>query len=183
MRIPFSSLLKSQRATAAAEMALVTPLLLILMFGAFELGNYFLSEHVVVKAVRDGARYASRAAFSNYSCTSRINREDAVPVSDPVFLTNTQNLVSTGQITSGGTVRLREWLVSPPVSTITVSYYCVDVTDGSPAYAGLYDGLSYVPVVIVAVTNLEYESLFNSIGFDSATLSLNAESEAAVAGL
>ena len=54
------ALLASDDAAAAAEMALVVPLLVILMFGSFELGRYFLDEHVVVKAVRDGARYASR---------------------------------------------------------------------------------------------------------------------------
>jgi len=175
----FPRLVKSQEATAAAEMALVTPLMIILMFGAFELGNYFLTEHVVAKAVRDGARYASRMAFTNYSCTSA---STGTAANDPV-LTNTRNLVRTGQIASGGTVRLREWQDSGTISTITVSYDCVDVTSGTPAYAGLYDGLNYVPVVRVAVTNLGYESLFNSIGFDSATLSLNAESEATVAGL
>src|SRR5687767_4506400 len=55
--------------TAAAEMALSLPLLLILLFGSFELGYYFLSEHVVQKAVRDAARYASRLPMSSYpSC-------------------------------------------------------------------------------------------------------------------
>ena len=48
-----SSLLIDQSGSAAAELALSLPLLLILMFGSFEVGNYFLSEHVVQKAVRD----------------------------------------------------------------------------------------------------------------------------------
>ena len=42
--------------TAAAELALVLPLLLTMMFSTFELGNYFLAEHVVQKAVRDAAK-------------------------------------------------------------------------------------------------------------------------------
>ena len=48
-----------RRGAAAAEMALVTPLLLVILFGAVELGNYFYNEHIVVKAVRDGARFAA----------------------------------------------------------------------------------------------------------------------------
>src|SRR5215217_7313983 len=48
------------RGSAAAEMALVLPLLLALMFGSLELGDYFLSEHVLLKGVRDGAVYAAR---------------------------------------------------------------------------------------------------------------------------
>jgi Flp pilus assembly protein TadG len=38
------------------------------MFGSFEMGRYFLDEHVVLKAVRDGARYASRQRFTNFTC-------------------------------------------------------------------------------------------------------------------
>ena len=50
--------------SAAAEMALVLPLLLVIMFGTFELGHFFYSEHIVQKAVRDAARYASRRGAS-----------------------------------------------------------------------------------------------------------------------
>ena len=64
------SLLRSRRGSAAAEMALVSPLLAVLMIGSVELGNFFYNEHILMKAVRDGARYAARQNFSNYSaCT------------------------------------------------------------------------------------------------------------------
>ena len=57
-------LARDVHAAAAAELALVLPLLLIIMFGSFEIGNYFLNEHILVKAVRDGARVAgSRRRF------------------------------------------------------------------------------------------------------------------------
>ena len=59
-----SRVMRNSSGTAAAEMALVTPLLMALMFGSFELGNYFYTSHIVAKAVRDGARYASRRGFS-----------------------------------------------------------------------------------------------------------------------
>ncbi len=49
-------LMGSNGGAAAAEMALVTPLLLIIMAGGLEVGNYFMDEHRLVKAVRDGAR-------------------------------------------------------------------------------------------------------------------------------
>jgi len=53
---------------AAAEMALVTPLLMALLFATMEGSRYFLDEHVVLKAVRDGARFASRQTFSAMPC-------------------------------------------------------------------------------------------------------------------
>lgn len=167
---------RCQKGSAAAEMAMVTPLLIILMFGAFELGNYFLSEHVVVKAVRDGARYASRMGFSNFTCSSA---STGTAVSDPV-LTNTRNLVRTGQPSVGGTERLAGWTDE---TTISVTYDCIDASTATPAYTGIYRGMTYVPVVQVAVEDLDYTTLFSNIGFSSATLELNAESQVPVMGI
>ena len=53
-------------------MALVLPLLLVLMFSFAEAGNYVMNEHGLVKAVRDGARFAARQDFSNYTGCSGI---------------------------------------------------------------------------------------------------------------
>ncbi len=53
------------RASAGVEMVLLMPILLVLMFGSLELGHYFYLEHKLVKAVRDGARYASRLSVSD----------------------------------------------------------------------------------------------------------------------
>ena len=68
---PARALFRNDRAAAAAELALVSPFLLALMFGAFELGNLFLDEHSLEKQVRDGARFAARLELSDdYSCSS-----------------------------------------------------------------------------------------------------------------
>ena len=56
---------RCQSGVAAVEMALVAPLLLALLFGSVELGKYFLDQHVVVKAVRDGA-VSRPQPMSNY---------------------------------------------------------------------------------------------------------------------
>src|SRR5438874_6023127 len=66
----FIDLIRDLRGNAAAEMAMVTPLLLILMLGCAELGNYFWNEHTLLKAVRDGSRFAARQPFSNYTTCS-----------------------------------------------------------------------------------------------------------------
>ena len=62
------SLWRDRNGAAAAEMALVAPLLLILMFGSFEVGKFFWDEHLVTKAVRDGARFAARQSFASMPC-------------------------------------------------------------------------------------------------------------------
>ncbi|SCW85043.1 TadE-like protein [Sphingobium faniae] len=176
------NLFRAKNGTAAAEMALVAPLLIILMFGSVELGNYFMSEHVVVKAVRDGARYAGRLGFTNFGCTSAsTGQTPGGPVVD-----NTRNLVRTGQIT-GGSARLTGW--TDPES-INVTYDCVESASdpSNPTYSGIYEGSSYVPVVKVEIVTsgdhrLKYNSLFNNLGFAGNALYLRAQSQSAVMGL
>ncbi|WP_327752124.1 TadE/TadG family type IV pilus assembly protein [Sphingobium sp. SJ10-10] len=168
MRTFLSRLFTCNRAAAAAEMALVTPFLIVLMFGSFELGNYFLSEHVVAKAVRDGARYASRRSFADFTCPNNVSTD---------VVDKTRNLTRTGQIASGGTARLAGWTTA---TTVSVTMSCTAITGGN--YSGIYNGMSNVPKVKVSAT-VPYTSLFNNLGFTSTTLNLVSESEATVQGI
>lgn len=161
-------LIACRRGAAAAEMALVTPLLIILMFGSFELGNYFLSEHVVAKAVRDGARYAARRSFVDFTCPNAV----ATDVVD-----KTRNITRTGQVADGGTARLVNWTVP---TTVSVTLSCTAISGGN--YSGIYKGLANVPRVKVSAT-VPYRSLFNNLGFTASTLNLVSESEATVQGI
>ena len=157
--------------TAAAEMALIAPLLITLMFGSMELGNYFLNEHAVVKAVRDGARYAGRLDIVNYTCPS-----GSAIGSITGKETEVKNLTRTGSINGLATPRLGYWT---DASTITVSVRCV----AKASYGGTFSSLvGDIPVVTVAA-DVPYGSLFKYIGFTSINLSLRAESEATVMGI
>ncbi len=58
-------------------MALVTPLLLTLLFGGLEGGNFMLQQHIVTKGVRDGARFAGREPFGAYTaCSERGHKRE-----------------------------------------------------------------------------------------------------------
>lgn len=160
-------ILLDRAGAAAAEMALIAPLLIILMFGSFELGNYFWNSHIVTKAVRDGARYASRQSFDNFDC--------AGPSVAPGVITNTQNLTRTSQIASGGTSRLPGWTEASSVA-VTMR------PDETGTYGGFYIGMSCVPVVIVTAT-VPYRSLFGALGFNTSGINLTAKSEVPVMGL
>ncbi len=146
-------------------MALVTPFLMLLMFGSFELGKYFWDNHIITKAVRDGARYASRQAFSNFDCVA-----DTVAAG---VETRTQNLTRTNTLDGSGVVRLAGWTNA----MITVSVTCDDSGD----YSSIYSGME-VPVVTVTA-DVPYTSLFGSLGFTDATFQLRAQSEAPVMGI
>jgi Flp pilus assembly protein TadG len=161
-----SILIRDTNAAAAAEMALVLPLLLLLMFGSFELGNYFMSEHVVEKAVRDASRYAARLPVSNFDCTSG-TMTDASSV---------QKLARTGKPDGADDdARLRDW-TADTMTTVTVE------CDTSGTYAGIYTDFPMgVPVVTVSAT-VPYTTLFGLLGLGAATIDLNASQQAAVAG-
>ena len=153
------------RGAAAAEMALVTPLLVIIMFGAFEAGNFFWSQHVVSKAVRDGARFAGRRPLSDYADST------CVPVTG--VITDTRNVTRTGAI-SGGTPRIAGWTVA---TTVAVTATCSSGTTG-----GIYrNEVGGAPVVTVTAT-VPYNSLFGILGFNTTGLSLQADSQASVMG-
>jgi Flp pilus assembly protein TadG len=148
-------------------MALVTPLLILLMFGAMEMGHYFYSQHVVVKAVRDGARFASREGFDDFTCPDQI---------DGTVKSETQNVTRTDQVADGGSARLPGWTDN---STVDVSLTCDSTVDYQHS---IYEGLSAVPVVKVTAT-VPYMSLFSLLGFGSGkSIQLIATSQAPVMG-
>ena len=172
-------LLRGETGSAAVEMALVTPLLLTLMFGSFELGNYFLDEHVVTKAVRDGARYAARLPVTEYYSG---NSCSAGPYSG-TKLSAIQNVTRTGRSDNTGTPRLITWT---DASTISVSVACKPVA----TYPGIYTGLPGDVPVVTVIASVPYNTVFSRLGWQigrktasSTTLNLNAQSQAAVIGI
>lgn len=160
----FSQLFCDERGAAGAEMALMVPLLLTLMFGSYELGNYFWSEHKVVKGVRDAARFAGRQSFSKFSCAA---------VTDTALLSQVKNLARTGQI-SGGTAKVGGWVDG----NVTVAVTCAPGTQ-----SGIYTGMANGAPIVTVTANVAYPSLFQTLGFTSNSLTLNATSQAAVMGI
>jgi hypothetical protein len=169
-----------RRGSAAVEMAIVMPLLLALMMGSAEIGNYFMTEHRLIKAVRDGARFAARQDFSYYPASSCGGSPDV-----PNVVTPTQNLVLNGYL-SGGT------LVSAGVqsSNITVTVICTQ-TAGTQTMSGIYSkrgaicgGSATSCAQAVRVTaQVPYWPILASFGFRGWGMQLNASSQAAVAGI
>lgn len=155
---------RSTQGVAGAEMALVTPMLIILMFGAFELGNYFWNEHIVVKSVRDAARYAGRQSFTSVDCGA-----GTIATSG-----NIQRLAAYGDLVS----------TTPLVSGFDPADVTVTLTCNAGFTGGIYTplGTSGAPVVTVTAT-VPYNSLFGRLGFDAVSLNLRASEQAAVMGV
>jgi Flp pilus assembly protein TadG len=153
--------------SAAAEFALSLPMMLALMFGGFEAGHFFWTEHKLVKAVRDGARYASR-----------LNVNDLCNGATVVMSDDTEDLIrnvtATGSI-AGGASKVPGW----DPSDVTVTVGCQAFVD-----TGIYTDLGGAgPMVTVSTGGVAYPSLFSALGFVSSNIQLGARSSAAVAGL
>ncbi|GAA4712283.1 pilus assembly protein [Sphingomonas lutea] len=172
-----SALLRDQSAAASAEMIFVMPIFIALMYGSMELGNYFLVQHGVTKQVRDGARFASRMPLSDtYSCPGTVFK-------DAQAETKIINVTKTGSVDGTATGRFPAAFWSTPCtsggSAVGVSVRCV----AKGGYGGVYSGLSgQIPVVKVSA-NLDYPTLWNSLGFNAGSYCLRANSEVAVFGL
>jgi Flp pilus assembly protein TadG len=165
------TLIFDQRGTAAAEMALVTPLLLILMFGLVEVGSYFYNQHILVKSVRDGARFAARQGFDNFQTCG------ATPTG--TVEADTKQVTRTGRISGGGD-RLANWTNAS--TTFSVTTLC-STGNGTVTYAGLYSSFSSGGARIVQVSaTLPYRPIIGMFGL-KATFTLKASQQAAVAGI
>jgi Flp pilus assembly protein TadG len=154
------TLLRDRTGAAAAELALVTPLLIVVMTCTFELGYYFLSEHVVQKAVRDAARYAGRLPASTYDCSTSTVSSGAQ--------TQIQKVARTG--TPDGTIgRLGGWTAD---SMTTVGLACQTSTAISYVNKGLYAEFpsGHVPVVTVTAT-VPHPTLFGTMTIASSSSS------------
>ena len=162
-------LYRNRSGAAAAEMALVIPLLLMILFGSLELGNYFMNEHTLVKAVRNGARFAARQSYTNYPACSGSVGEPA--------LTETKNVVMSGYI-SGGTV------ITPNIqaSDITVTTSC-KATAGGQTMTGIYFSRADGAQIVHVTASVDYRPVVAVLGFTGIGMTLNAKSEAAVAGM
>ena len=167
--------LGNRRGSAAAEMALILPLLMIVLFVAFEGGYFLWNEHKVVKGVRDGARYAGRLAFSQYAgCPASTSTPAAFTGSG---LDSIKEVTRTGKL-SGGTTSLVGWQNSH--ITVTCDYVA--------STGGLYATNSGNAPRVTVSASVPYPqspltSLAGVLGFNPAGITLNASAQAAVMGL
>lgn len=163
----FARFLRDERGGPAAEMALLLPMLMALLFGGMEGAYYFWSEHRVVKAVRDGARYAGRQSIDQFNCTNNT----------VVTATGTaiRNITRTGTLDASGANVIPGW----EDADTTVNVSGCDTTTATGLFAGQANGA----VRVVVSADVPYRSLFSNLGITTSTLRLRASQQAVVMGL
>jgi Flp pilus assembly protein TadG len=100
------------RAAAIVEFAVVSPLLLTVLFGIIEYGYIFMVRQTLTNAAREGCRIAVlQTTVSPYTeVTSRVD-----------------GIMSTTGLT-GYTVEMTHWTAADPTETVTVSIPFADVS-------------------------------------------------------
>lgn len=177
-------LLRDRGAAAAAEMAMVMPLLVVLAMGTFELGNYFKDEHILIKGVRDGARYAARQGFASYTGCGGTAASVPTPGSAGSVFEQTKLIVRKGTLSSADADLLPTWGAAS--TTFSVQMSCSTSAGGttlSGIYSGNATGATGVAPMVTVTASLPYRSVLGSYGFTGKGFSLVATEQAAVTGV
>jgi len=129
-----------QRGIATVEFAICVPVLLLLMLATAELGRAMFQYNTLIKAVRDGARYAASAATSSQRIvviTTQVRNE-------------TRNLVVTGNV--GGTG-------APLLTGLTVNNVTLNnVGNGFISVSATY---TYTPILAATLPTFGYGPAIN----------------------
>lgn len=159
-------------ASASVEFALMVPMLVILLFGGSEAGHFVWTQHKLVEAVRDGARYASRLPVngSDGVCSGATETITTAAQDRVKLITRTGQLANTG--------------ARPVVPGWTDAQVTVTVVCQAFVSTGIYNDLGEAgPVVTVSASGVAYPSLFNGLVGLGGGINLSAKSSAAVIGI
>jgi hypothetical protein len=175
--------MRDTRGAAAAEMALMLPLLLILMFVGFEAGHYFYTEHKIIKAVREGARFGGRLPFESngFDCAASGGPTAFIALTDP-GLTNVQKVTVYGipdPVLNDPDPELedRPRISGWEIDDVTVEYKC-----DSSITTGLYRYQQSGAPIVRVIAQADYPSLFEQLGLIDSSAIVQASAEAAVMG-
>ena len=168
--IPFISprrFIAEQGGTASVELVLILPIIMALLFGGLEAGNFVWTQHKLTQGVRDGARFASRLPVTDLcdGATALSGR-----VADIKLITRTGQLANT--------------TAAPTVQGWTSGLVSVTISCQGFVATGLYTQLNANgPIVTVSTGSVPYPSIFQSLGFINSDYRLTAKSNAAVIGV
>lgn len=155
--------------TASVEFVLMLPVMLALLFGGFEAGHFLWTQHKLVEAVRNGARYASRLEVGSVC-------DGATAIITPETVGEIKLITRTGQLANAAAVAAVPGWTSAQVS---VSVACRGFVD-----TGIYSAHGGAgPVVTVSANQVPYPSLFGRLSIIDPGITMRARSSAAVIGL
>jgi hypothetical protein len=164
-------ILADRSGTAAAEMAIILPLLLVLLYGGVEAGHFIWTQHKLTEAVRSGSRFAGRLQEVAMAC----DPDGAAADIDEATRGRIKLFTRTGQQDDPDAAPfIPHWTDAQ----VQVSVACA-FTD-----QGIYRQLGgNGPVVTVRASGVAYPSLFSSLGILDPQIRMTAEAHAPGTGL
>ena len=144
---------------AAAEFVIIAPVMIMLLFGAIEVGRLLTDFHTVSKAVRDATRYLSRVPAS---CPGAAG---AGSIDDAADETAARNLVLTGSIDPPGAYLLGHW--TDP-NDITIAVDCID---NGGVFEGVYAGDLTIPRLTVTAA-VPFDFIFSTLVMNTASITM-----------
>lgn len=183
----FRRFLSDRSGVAGVEMALITPLLVTLMFGSMELGNLYWTQHKLTKAVRDGSRFAARQSFTLFDCgTDTISTSTLTQYplggSDLTLTEAVQYVTVYGELAEG-TAKVAGWTIAEVTVGMNCASAAVDGSADTEVTTGIYAGMANAPIVTVTADDVPYPSLFEAVGLIDSSITLDASAQAAVMGI
>jgi Flp pilus assembly protein TadG len=161
-------LLGDKRGTAAVELAIVLPFLMIMLFGLIEIGRALYHYHAVTKSVRDATRYLTRVGMT---CAAAGNGPLANYLDSATDETTAKNLVLSGHTSTP--VAASDYLLAywTDPNTITGTVNCVN---NANQYSGVYNGIANIPVITLTA-NVPFSFLWGSVFLnrDSVTFTIS----------
>ena len=175
-----------RRGAAAVEMALVVPLLLALVTGTTEVGNYFMDSHILAKGVRDGARWAARQNFNQYSGCNGTAASVPTPGVAGSVNANAKLIVRKGSLNANDSDLLPYWDDSNTSFSVTMACATTAGSSGTTMggiYIGNGTGTADVAPAVTVTATLPYRPILASFGFKGTGISITATQQAAVTGV
>lgn len=171
--------LRADQGAVAAEFVLMLPIMILLLFLGMEGGHFAWSQHNLIKAVREGTRYASRLPVDSFC-------DGATQQLDPDAEDLIKAIVVTGALppADGGAAR-GPVVFGLQADQVTVDPDCAVLAPGDEGFGtGIYSDLGNGgPVVTITVAGVPYPSLFERLGVIDGSYRLTATASAPVIGI
>jgi len=168
---------QTRSGNAGVEFALVLPLLMLLCFGAIELGRALHDYHVVNQTVRDAARHLGSSIVDcsaavpgscatcnpqTGSCTGGCRFVNTSDVNDAV------NIAMTGRV-AGASNLLGYWTPASLPGGIDIQICAMDNSPSGANLGGIYSNYPVIPHVRVQA-NVDFTFLFGQLVSPDATI-------------
>lgn len=151
-------LLKGTKGSAAAEFALILPLLIMFLAAVMDFGRLMMDYHAASKSIRDASRYLSRVGVT---CDAGGGAVDNIG-----DITIAKNLALSGSVVTpvAGDYLLPYW--TDP-NSISVNVTCIENTG---QFSGRYEAIAFIPSLTVTAT-VPFSLFFGGFVYNGSQLS------------